>query len=86
MYIVNCLEEDDEEDSPPKKKRFGMNPDVDTTFLPDRDRDDEVRKRGRYPFPHFLRRKRKMIKEKQMKKIFFLFLRLSSSHLISLKK
>jgi len=29
--------------SPPsvKKKRFGMNPDVDTTFLPDRDRDEE---------------------------------------------
>ena len=30
------------EDSPPKKKRFGMNPDVNTKFLPDRDRDDEV--------------------------------------------
>ena len=25
-----------------KKRRFGMNPDVDTTFLPDRDRDEEV--------------------------------------------
>ncbi|KAL8613757.1 Protein fam50a [Nucella lapillus] len=27
-----------------KKKRFGMNPDVDTSFLPDRDRDEEENK------------------------------------------
>ena len=26
-----------------QRKRFGMNPDVDTTFLPDRDRDEQVR-------------------------------------------
>jgi len=35
------LEEEEEEDSPPKKKRFGMNPEVNTIFLPDRDRDEE---------------------------------------------
>ena len=33
----------DEDTSPEfKKRRFGMNPDVDTAFLPDRDRDEEV--------------------------------------------
>ena len=33
----------DEDTSPDiKKRRFGMNPDVDTAFLPDRDRDEEV--------------------------------------------
>lgn len=37
-----------------------MNPDVDTTFLPDRDRDDEVR------------RKRKMIIKWENEKEFFL--------------
>lgn len=36
-------ENDATEDNSPesKKKRFGMNPDVDTSFLPDRDRDEE---------------------------------------------
>ena len=33
----------DDDTSPEiKKRRFGMNPDVDTAFLPDRDRDAEV--------------------------------------------
>jgi hypothetical protein len=30
------------EEVPVKRKRFGMNPEVNTTFLPDRDRDEEV--------------------------------------------
>jgi hypothetical protein len=34
--------EEDEEALPVKRKRFGMNPEVNTTFLPDRDRDEEV--------------------------------------------
>jgi len=38
----NSTEEISKDDSPEiKKRRFGMNPDVDTTFLPDRDRDEE---------------------------------------------
>ena len=39
---LDCEEEEEEEVSPPKKKRFGMNPEVDTKYLPDRDRDEEV--------------------------------------------
>ena len=38
---LDC-EEEEEEVTPPKKKRFGMNPEVDTKYLPDRDRDEEV--------------------------------------------
>ncbi|XP_050407242.1 protein FAM50A [Patella vulgata] len=40
-------EEEDEEmeiEIPNKKKRLGMNPEVDTSFLPDRDRDEEENK------------------------------------------
>ncbi|KAK6183493.1 hypothetical protein SNE40_010966 [Patella caerulea] len=40
-------EEDDKEEEivlPNKKKRLGMNPEVDTSFLPDRDRDEEENK------------------------------------------
>lgn len=39
--------EDDEEDedlAPPVEKRLGMNPDVDTSFLPDRDREQLLMK------------------------------------------
>ncbi|XP_072176074.1 protein FAM50A-B-like isoform X2 [Diadema setosum] len=35
---------DDDEDVPKKKKRIGKNPDVDTSFLPDRDREEEESK------------------------------------------
>ncbi|XP_071496351.1 protein FAM50A-like [Diadema antillarum] len=34
----------DDEDVPKKKKRIGKNPDVDTSFLPDRDREEEESK------------------------------------------
>ena len=34
-------EDNDSDESPVKKKRFGMNPNVDTSFLPDRDRDEQ---------------------------------------------
>ena len=36
------LKTDDDTSPEFKKRRFGMNPDVDTAFLPDRDRDAEV--------------------------------------------
>jgi len=38
---IKRLKNDDDRHSDVKKKRFGMNPDVDTAFLPDRDRDAE---------------------------------------------
>uniref|UniRef100_W5NBA0 Family with sequence similarity 50 member A n=1 Tax=Lepisosteus oculatus TaxID=7918 RepID=W5NBA0_LEPOC len=34
-------EEEEEEEIPVKKKKLGKNPDVDTSFLPDRDREEE---------------------------------------------
>uniref|UniRef100_A0A8D0L7W6 Family with sequence similarity 50 member B n=1 Tax=Sphenodon punctatus TaxID=8508 RepID=A0A8D0L7W6_SPHPU len=34
-------EEPEPEESPPKKRKLGKNPDVDTSFLPDRDREEE---------------------------------------------
>ncbi|ESO83531.1 hypothetical protein LOTGIDRAFT_222603 [Lottia gigantea] len=37
-------EEEEEVEIPTKKKRLGMNPEVDTSFLPDRDRDEEENK------------------------------------------
>ena len=40
VLLLGC--EDEQEESPPKKKRLGMDPSVDTKFLPDKDRDDEV--------------------------------------------
>ncbi|KAJ8047213.1 Protein FAM50-like [Holothuria leucospilota] len=36
---------DDVEEKPVKKKRIGKNPDVDTSFLPDRDREEEEKKK-----------------------------------------
>ncbi|XP_065279116.1 protein FAM50A [Emys orbicularis] len=35
------LEEEEPEELPPKKRKLGKNPDVDTSFLPDRDREEE---------------------------------------------
>merc|ERR1711973_434234 len=55
----------EDEDSPPKKKRFGMNPEVDTKFLPDRDRDEEekqLREQLRKQWEH----KQKLIKEEEV--------------------
>ena len=38
------MEEDEDAQETAGRKRFGMNPEVDTSFLPDRDRDEQVRK------------------------------------------
>lgn len=39
------IPKDDVEEKPVKKKRIGKNPDVDTSFLPDRDREEEEKKK-----------------------------------------
>uniref|UniRef100_A0A3P8UNI9 Family with sequence similarity 50 member A n=1 Tax=Cynoglossus semilaevis TaxID=244447 RepID=A0A3P8UNI9_CYNSE len=44
LLSFNDGEEGDEDDVPPKKK-LGKNPDVDTSFLPDRDREEEENRR-----------------------------------------
>jgi len=59
----------EDEDSPPKKKRFGMNPEVDTKFLPDRDRDEEekqLREQLRKQWEH----KQKLIKEEEVEIVY----------------
>jgi len=71
MKALSFADEDDEEDeeevedSPPKKKRFGMNPDVNTKFLPDRDRDDEEN-RLREQLRQTWETKQKTIKEEEV--------------------
>lgn len=39
------IPKDDVQEKPVKKKRIGKNPDVDTSFLPDRDREEEEKKK-----------------------------------------
>lgn len=65
----DCEEEEEEEVSPPKKKRFGMNPEVDTKYLPDRDRDEEE-KQMREELRKEWEGKQKTIKEEDVEIVY----------------
>jgi len=61
--------EDEQEESPPKKKRLGMDPSVDTKFLPDKDRDDEEN-RMREELRKEWEFKQKIIKEEDVEIVY----------------
>lgn len=68
-----------------KKKRFGMNPDVETKFLPDRDRDDEenfLREKLRLEWD----RMQKTVKEEEVDIVYSYWDGSGHKHTVSMRK
>jgi protein FAM50 len=62
-------EPEDDEDKPSKRSKFGKNPHVDTSFLPDRDREEDDRKERERLRQEWLKRQEDM-KEEEIEVIY----------------
>jgi protein FAM50 len=57
------LEDDENDDKPSKRSKFRKNPNVDTSFLPDRDREEDDRRERERLRQEWLKRQEDMKKE-----------------------